>query len=83
MLPLLGSYCPIQAKSKDKHHLLFFPFSLPGVIPANGEVRINVTFTPFQYETSQVTIQLVIAQFNTKPYLCTITGSSAPHLARG
>ncbi|XP_070787047.1 cilia- and flagella-associated protein 221 [Enoplosus armatus] len=54
---------------------------LTGVIPANGEVKIVVTFRPFQYGTSQVTIQLVISQFNTKPYLCTITGSSTPHLA--
>lgn len=53
---------------------------LPGVIPAGGEVQITVTFTPVQYETSQITIQVVISQFNTKPYLCTVTGSSAPHL---
>uniref|UniRef100_A0A3B4WR13 Uncharacterized protein n=1 Tax=Seriola lalandi dorsalis TaxID=1841481 RepID=A0A3B4WR13_SERLL len=54
---------------------------LAGVIPANGEVKLTVTFSPFQYETSQVTIQLVISQFNTKPYLCTITGNSAPNPA--
>lgn len=53
---------------------------LPGMIPARGEVQITVTFTPVQYETSQVTIQVVISQFNAKPYLCTITGNSAPHL---
>uniref|UniRef100_A0A3Q3JBH0 Cep192-like domain-containing protein n=1 Tax=Monopterus albus TaxID=43700 RepID=A0A3Q3JBH0_MONAL len=62
-------------------HEAFSVHPLTGVIPANGEVKIMVTFSPLQYETSQVTIQLVIAQFNTKPYLCTITGSSAPHLA--
>ncbi|XP_020507399.2 cilia- and flagella-associated protein 221 isoform X1 [Labrus bergylta] len=54
---------------------------LTGVIPANGEVKITVTFSPVQYQTSQVTIQLIISQFNSKPYLCTITGSSAPHLS--
>ncbi|XP_053718299.1 cilia- and flagella-associated protein 221 isoform X2 [Synchiropus splendidus] len=53
---------------------------LTGVIPANGEVKILVTFSPIQYETAQLTIQLVISQFNSKPYLCTITGSSAPYL---
>uniref|UniRef100_A0A672YAB3 Cilia and flagella associated protein 221 n=1 Tax=Sphaeramia orbicularis TaxID=375764 RepID=A0A672YAB3_9TELE len=53
---------------------------LIGVIPACGEVNIMVTFTPVQYETSQVTIQIVVSQFNTKPFLCTITGSSAPYL---
>ncbi|CAL8290250.1 unnamed protein product [Lota lota] len=54
---------------------------VPGLIPANGEVAITVTFRPLQYGTCQVTIQLVISQFNTKPYLCTVTGNSAPHLA--
>ncbi|XP_026219419.1 cilia- and flagella-associated protein 221 [Anabas testudineus] len=61
-------------------HEAFSIHPLAGVIPANGEVKIMVTFSPFQYETSHVTIQLVISQFNTKPYLCTITGSSTPHL---
>ncbi|XP_067349641.1 cilia- and flagella-associated protein 221 isoform X2 [Channa argus] len=62
-------------------HEAFTISPLAGVIPANGEVKIKVTFSPIQYETCQVTIQLVISQFNTKPYLCTITGSSAAHLA--
>lgn len=59
---------------------LDLPAVLPGVIPAGGEVQITVTFTPVEYQTSQITIQVVISQFNTKPYLCTVTGSSAPHL---
>ncbi|KAM4710736.1 cilia- and flagella-associated protein 221 isoform 1-T2 [Anableps anableps] len=54
---------------------------LAGVIPANGEGKITVTFCPFQYETSQFTFQLVVSQFNTKPYLCTVSGSSSPYLA--
>nr|XP_046238673.1 cilia- and flagella-associated protein 221 isoform X2 [Scatophagus argus] len=62
-------------------HEAFSIHPLTGVIPASGEVNIVVTFSPFQYETSQVTIQLIISQFNTKPYLCTITGSCLPHLA--
>lgn len=60
--------------------MLDLPSVLPGVIPAGGDVQITVAFTPVQYETSQITIQVVISQFNTKPYLCTVTGRSAPHL---
>lgn len=60
-------------------NICFLP--LPGVIPAKGEAKITVTFCPLQFETSQITFQLVISQFNTKPYLCTITGSCAPHIA--
>uniref|UniRef100_A0A3B4B5X4 Cep192-like domain-containing protein n=1 Tax=Periophthalmus magnuspinnatus TaxID=409849 RepID=A0A3B4B5X4_9GOBI len=54
---------------------------LAGVIPANSQVEIIVTFTPLQYETSQITFKLVVSQFNTKPFLCTVTGSSNPHVA--
>ncbi|KAK2856878.1 hypothetical protein Q5P01_005613 [Channa striata] len=50
-------------------HEAFSIAPLAGVIPANGEVKIKVTFSPIQYETCQVTIQLVVSQFNTKPYL--------------
>lgn len=63
------------------HFLIWDLSRLPGVIPSDGEVQITVTFTPVEYETSQVTMQVVVSQFNTKPYLCTITGGSAPQLA--
>ncbi|XP_042261354.1 cilia- and flagella-associated protein 221 [Thunnus maccoyii] len=82
-IPLRCS-CPIDFEFQVyviQPHEAFSIHPLAGVIPANGELKIIVTFSPFQYETSQVTIQLVISQFNTKPYLCTITGSSAPHIA--
>uniref|UniRef100_A0A3Q3FEK8 Cilia and flagella associated protein 221 n=1 Tax=Kryptolebias marmoratus TaxID=37003 RepID=A0A3Q3FEK8_KRYMA len=52
-----------------------------GVIPAGGEASVAVTFRPRRYETSQFTFQLVVSQFNTKPYLCTVTGSCAPRSA--
>ncbi|KAM3857076.1 cilia- and flagella-associated protein 221 [Diretmus argenteus] len=80
----LSCSCPIDFEFQVfviQRHKAFSVQPLTGVIPASGKVEITVTFSPFQYETSQVTIQLVISQFNTKPYLCTITGSSAPHLA--
>lgn len=54
---------------------------LSGVIPANGEVDIIVTFNPVQYETTQVTFKLVVSQFNTRPFLCTVTGTSNPYVA--
>ncbi|XP_041822424.1 cilia- and flagella-associated protein 221 [Chelmon rostratus] len=80
----LSCSCPIDFEFQVyviQPHEAFSIHPLTGVIPANGEVKIIVTFSPLRYETSQVTIQLIVSQFNTKPYLCTITGSSAPHLA--
>ncbi|KAM4560585.1 cilia- and flagella-associated protein 221 [Odontesthes bonariensis] len=82
-IPLRCS-CPIDFEFQVfviQPHEAFYIHPLTGVIPAGGGAKITVTFTPLQYETSQVTFQLVVSQFNTKPYLCTITGSSAPHLA--
>ncbi|XP_070711423.1 cilia- and flagella-associated protein 221 [Pempheris klunzingeri] len=83
VIPLRCS-CPIDFEFQVyvlQPHEAFSIHPLTGVVPANGEVKIIVTFSPFQYETCQVTIQLIVSQFNTKPYLCTITGSSTPHLA--
>ncbi|XP_077368569.1 cilia- and flagella-associated protein 221 isoform X2 [Festucalex cinctus] len=62
-------------------HEAFSIHPLTGVIPANGQSKITITFRPCRYETSQVTVRLLISQFNTKSYLCTVTGSSAPLLA--
>ncbi|XP_038150678.1 cilia- and flagella-associated protein 221 [Cyprinodon tularosa] len=77
--------CPIDFEFEVfiiQPHQAFSIHPLKGVIPANGEATLTVIFCPLQYETSQFTFQLVVSQFNTKPYLCTVSGSSAPHLAR-
>ncbi|XP_035984294.1 cilia- and flagella-associated protein 221 [Fundulus heteroclitus] len=82
-IPLRCS-CPIDFEFQVyviQPHEAFSIHPLIGVIPANGEAKITVTFSPVRYETSQFTFQLVVSQFNTKPYLCTVTGSSSPHLA--
>uniref|UniRef100_A0A3P9LAG1 Cep192-like domain-containing protein n=1 Tax=Oryzias latipes TaxID=8090 RepID=A0A3P9LAG1_ORYLA len=75
--------CPVDFEFQVlliQSHEAFSVQPLAGVISANEESKITVTFSPRQYRTSSITFQLVVSQFNTKPYLCTVTGSSAPHL---
>ncbi|XP_062866472.1 cilia- and flagella-associated protein 221 [Trichomycterus rosablanca] len=61
-------------------HEAFSINPLSGVIPANGSVDVTVTYTPLQYGTAEMTLQLVTSQFNSKPFVCTLTASCSPHL---
>uniref|UniRef100_A0AAY4DGN0 Cep192-like domain-containing protein n=1 Tax=Denticeps clupeoides TaxID=299321 RepID=A0AAY4DGN0_9TELE len=80
----LSCSCPVDFEFQVHYlqsHRAFNVQPLSGVIPANGATEVTATFTPLQYGTAQVTFQVVISQFNTKPYVCTLSGSSSPYLA--
>ncbi|XP_063068004.1 cilia- and flagella-associated protein 221 [Engraulis encrasicolus] len=53
---------------------------LSGVIPARDASAVVVTYAPLQHGSAQVTIQLVISQFNSRPYVCTLSGRCLPKL---
>ncbi|KAF7689707.1 cilia- and flagella-associated protein 221 [Silurus meridionalis] len=61
-------------------HEAFSIQPLSGVIPAHGKTDLLVTFKPKQYGMAEITLHLVIAQFNSKPFLCTFTASCPPNL---
>jgi len=61
--------------------LVFFSLS-SGIIPFNRDAVISVTFSPTEFCTATMTIQLIISQFNSKPIVCSFYGSSVPGLAR-
>eukprot|EP00062_Callorhinchus_milii_P017396 gi/632969749/ref/XP_007901252.1/ PREDICTED: primary ciliary dyskinesia protein 1 [Callorhinchus milii] len=83
VIPLRCS-CPVDFEFHLNCLELHHAFTIKpkrGIIPANGEVNIVVTYSPSEYSTAQIRVQLIISQFNSKPYNCVITGTSSPGLA--
>ncbi|XP_041055987.1 cilia- and flagella-associated protein 221 isoform X2 [Carcharodon carcharias] len=81
-IPLCCS-CPVdfefQLNFLQTHHA-FTIQPTAGIIPADGQVDIVVTYTPSDRATAQIKVQILISQFNSKPCICTITGTSPPGL---
>ena len=56
-------------------------YPLSGVVPANNHIDILIKYSPSEYCTSCVNIQVIVSQFNCQPYHCSITGTSEPGIA--
>lgn len=49
-----------------------------GTIPARGEARVTVTYTPTDYTTASCVFEVLVSQYNAKPIRCTVLGSCSP-----
>eukprot|EP00227_Mantoniella_beaufortii_P014551 CAMPEP_0197576992 /NCGR_PEP_ID=MMETSP1326-20131121/1787_1 /TAXON_ID=1155430 /ORGANISM="Genus nov. species nov., Strain RCC2288" /LENGTH=475 /DNA_ID=CAMNT_0043139983 /DNA_START=68 /DNA_END=1492 /DNA_ORIENTATION=- len=53
-----------------------------GIVPANGEIAVEVSFTPNKLITSTLEILVKISQFNFEPFTCVVTGTGFPSVTR-
>ena len=55
---------------------------LEGVIPYNNDIVINIKFSPKEFCTAIMILQLIVSQFNAKPIVCKFYGNCNPGIAR-
>ncbi|KAH9496871.1 hypothetical protein Btru_010045 [Bulinus truncatus] len=80
---LLKSVAPIDFEFSFKYiqrHPAFQIDPESGIVPANSETEITVTFAPFEFQTAVMKVELVVSQFNFKGLISTFTGTSQPGL---
>ncbi|XP_032880493.1 cilia- and flagella-associated protein 221 [Amblyraja radiata] len=80
IIPLRCS-CPVDFEfqlSCPQMHPAFKIQPTSGIIPADEQIDLVVTYTPTNRAMAQIEVQLIVSEFNTKPYKCIIVGNYSP-----
>ncbi|XP_065052586.1 cilia- and flagella-associated protein 221-like isoform X2 [Rhopilema esculentum] len=65
-----------------QNHSSFTINPMSGFICGGNKVDIEIAFTPEEYSTAQMQFQVLVSEFNAKPLICSVTGTSIPGLAK-
>lgn len=60
-------------------HPSFTVKPLSGTIPGEGEALVSVIYTPTEYVTSHMTMQLKVSEFNSKPLVTSVIACCVPN----
>ncbi|GAX85110.1 hypothetical protein CEUSTIGMA_g12530.t1 [Chlamydomonas eustigma] len=77
-VPIVFEFQILEKKSNPRFHIK----PMKGIIPAHGHMTLEVTFSPTMLRSEEYQVEVQVAEFNSRPVLCTITGFSLPGLTK-
>ena len=72
----------MRLEFKVLHTVDILHFDPTGFICGGEKVDLAISFTPQEYCTAQMQFQILISEFNAKPLICSVTGTSIPGLTK-
>jgi hypothetical protein len=65
-----------------QHNKHFTVTPLSGSVPAHGSTAVTISFTPTQYSTEHLQLQVVLGEYNANPMQVLVSGSCRPGLVQ-
>ena len=66
---------------ENEINMLSFCF-IAGLIDNKSRVDLVISFTPHEYCTTHMLFQVLISEFNARPLICSVSGTSTPGLSK-
>lgn len=77
--------CPIEFEYHVvvlQSHSAFKVEPMSGIVAPHSSEEIVITFSPIDFATAMIKVQVTVSQFNAKPLICTVYGKANPGLLR-